>query len=1412
MAIKINFDSNYNVEQPTLVLGKRNGDKIGALENVTNINLKDSMTETPEISFTVHKHNNGIECTYWDEIKDFRLIWCKEWEMWFELTIDTNVSDETIKNVSLVRLAEAELSQTNLYGVEINTELDISRDDYTEPTILYNAENHKASLLHRILEKVPHYSLKHVDSSIAKIQRTFEFDDIAITDTLQEIGTEINALVVYHSGTDENGKIERQISMYDLESNCLDCGYRGEFTSTCPECGSMNITEGYGEDTTICIDDENSLGSDITLEVDTDSVKNCFKLVTGDDLLTATVVNCNPNGTEYLWYFSEDTKEEMSDELKNKINEYDILFNRYKNEYQAEISDDVLNEYTTLIDDYNNRLNQNLENISNSIVGYFNLMTAYYNTIDMLLYLQSSLMPSFEMEKTTAEEQIELLTRANLSPIAVNNIDTVSVTTANSAVLAMAKLIVNPQYKVSIESSIYDSATKIWSGIFKVENKGTDEDSEEDFAIGNTVEITINSDYETFVKQKLSKLLGDYYEQFNTDISSLFDKDEVDFKSEIKKYSLNGLISLHDACQSCVDIMIEQGISTDKTKDLYINLYAPYYNKLKWLEEEILVRENEIGIVTNLQVEIEEVRNTIQENLNFEKYLGEDLWFEFCSFRREDTYENSNYISDGLDNTELFKKALEFIEVAEKEIYKSATMQHKITASVKNLLVIKEFKPLVEYFSCGNWLRIKIDNVLYKLRLLDYSINYDDVSDIDVTFSDVLNTSDGISDTRSVLEKASSMATSYDSVKRQASQGSNSYDTLDNWIQKGLNATTVSIVNSAENQTQTWDSHGMLYRQYDDITETYLPEQLKIINSGLYITDNNWETSRAGIGRYVYTDPESGDEVETYGIIADTICSHLMLSENVGIYNADSSIVINDKGITVTGSDGDTNVYIDAKTGQLTCNGAVINGEIYAEMGEIGGFVIEEKYLYNDYYLGMIGLACDIDRYAFWAGETNGSQGLISSSNASFYVTRQGELFARNAKLFGHLILEDGIYFRGYNNYNIAHILASNASATSNNISMSIYTGTSSLNGTLFLSSNYCVDIDSNNVYIRANKPLDAITTETPSININSNIINLYATDSSNTSSKIVLSSYLVDINTTTTELYATTTTIYGATTTISGTSLSMSFTTAEIVTKDIDISSSNSVYIAGISSLYLGTNGTLSMLTDETRISCGNYNPNSNADRVIRFDYDSSNHALFRPTVDGQTYLGSGSYRWKIVYSDDADFNTATISGLTIDGASILNHVFNMGTGVDSAEGLRFYINNNGTGRFKTLLKNGIGVSTTSSRRFKKDINYLSNDYWHDNFMKLKPCSFVYKLDEENKTNIGLILEDIYDYMPEFTSNNEEDIPSYIEYGMFIIPLIAEVQTLNKENEERKNEIDTLKTEIEELKQLVNTLIEGKV
>ena len=118
--------------------------------------------------------------------------------------------------------------------------------------------------------------------------------------------------------SDADGHLVREINVYDLESYCYDCGHRGDFIDKCEECGGTNIKSGYGDDTTIFVSVEN-LADNIKFTTDNGSVKNCFRLEAGDDLMSATVANCNPNGSRYIWYISDETKSDMSDTLVAKL-------------------------------------------------------------------------------------------------------------------------------------------------------------------------------------------------------------------------------------------------------------------------------------------------------------------------------------------------------------------------------------------------------------------------------------------------------------------------------------------------------------------------------------------------------------------------------------------------------------------------------------------------------------------------------------------------------------------------------------------------------------------------------------------------------------------------------------------------------------------------------------------------------------------------------------------------------------------------------------------------------------------------------------------------------------------------------------------------------------------------------------
>ncbi len=923
MPMRINFDTSGNPESSVMGLVDQSGKHIGTLSNYTNLKTQDNLKTASTISFTLHKFLNDKEYKHWNEVKNFRVIYVPDWDKYFVIKITINEDNEIEKEIEANSLQEVELGQLLLHNVEINTETDISREDYIR-TVLYNSGEPKGSLLNRLIkDKASNYTILHVDDSIKNIQRSFSFDDTSIYDAFQSISEEIDCLFVFGERPegDTTTSIPRTISVYDLESNCKDCGYRGEFMDQCPKCGSTNIKEGYGEDTTIFVNKEN-LADSISVSSDTDSVKNCFYLQSGDDLMTSTIINANPSGSQYIWYFTDEMKADMSDELRSRLESYDKQYSYYQSEYEAELNDDIIQNYNNLVVKYR-EYNSDLKVIQPPVRGYSSLIELYYDAIDFYGYLYTSLTPSVKIDKTTAKEQAELLTSKSLSPISVQNIKYISLATANSTVINYAKVFIDTaKYKIKVKNSSIDGTT--WTGVLTVENYY----DEEDTADTSMLTLIFDGDAERFIKQEIDKALAKNKEE-DKGIVTLFKKDANEFQKELAKYSYTNLQILNDACQSCLNIMIENNDSTEDSwnyteGNIYKELYLPMCKKQELISAELKLRETEIAIVNGTTDEygdisqkglknyIEDIRNKILKNLDFQNYIG-DCWGELNLFRREDTWSNDNYISDGLSNKELLDNANKFLEAATKDIKKSSELQNSIDTTLKNLLIKEEFQPIVKYFQTGNWIRMQVDNVVYKLRLLNYSIDFDNISDLSVEFSDTTKDWGNIKDIQNVLSQSKQMATSYTSVKRQAEKSIATKDTVDGWVESGINANITKIM-SGDNQDVIVDKHGITCRKWDPILNGFEDDQLKIINSMLAYTHDGWQTFDSALGKFEYYNPKTKQTETGYGVIAKQLIGSVILGENVGIYNKSGSLCFDEDGLAISNGTNSFNVDPNKKS------------------------------------------------------------------------------------------------------------------------------------------------------------------------------------------------------------------------------------------------------------------------------------------------------------------------------------------------------------------------------------------------------------------------------------------------------------------------------------------------------------------
>ena len=297
-------------------------------------------------------------------------------------------------------------------------------------------------------------------------------------------------------------------------------------------------------------------------------------------------------------------------------------------------------------------------------------------------------------------------------------------------------------------------------------------------------------------------------------------------------------------------------------------------------------------------LDIEDNIRKIQSDLYIRNNFTDENYKELCSFIREDVYENSNYTSDNIsDNTKLLESARKFVDRAKQQLVIACVPQISITATVSSLLVQSEIpnEELFDDFAIGNYIRISIDDTVYKLRIIGIKYDFENLEKVEVTFSNVTKSLFGaMSDIQSILQQASSMATSFSGVAKQAENGQSAARKFEHIKKEGLDS-SLGAVKAAKNQEIVVDDHGILCRYYNKWLNQYDDRQLKIINQNIVMTDDAWENAKLAIGLGQYNGEAK------WGVWADMLVGDLMITKDLKVINDGATVEINKDGIVLDG-------------------------------------------------------------------------------------------------------------------------------------------------------------------------------------------------------------------------------------------------------------------------------------------------------------------------------------------------------------------------------------------------------------------------------------------------------------------------------------------------------------------------------
>lgn len=877
--------------KPRLFLCETDKTKICQLKTTdTKATLK--FNSLSELSFEVARiYNDDVTGEtkvnpYYDKIEALRLIYLEGFG-YFELQGPELISDgiKEAKSCSAYS-AEYVLAQKFLDHFYINVGtvdslevLNSDNPDKITPITLYNTANTKLSLLHLILEKVYGWRIGHVDKQLQTLSRQFEIDRESVYDFLMnEICERFNCYIVFDT-------INNTINVYaesptarfigDGKTNVFTIGVADNSNSPFSRIKTVSvdgykttrwtygISDGKGvlvlEDTpdadamieVVGIDSNwdtdvfvtfDNLSQEVNVSYDSDSIKTVLTVTYGNDFDIREINLGLPYLTDLSYYYNV---EWMGQDLYDAYTAYLKKTNNSQSKYTnnskeiLRINDHIYYEENRLSLEYSL-----IESVNSTTVGTYYVRKQ--NADGSYYYTEVSLPGDYNVD---TDYYSNVSTNLNEDKV----------------------------------SNLYSALQNYFYAYFH--------NNEEDIT-KSINDLEKLSDSFKFVKNyTFSKFINDIKNATsNSSIDNAIYKFLDEILDEVGRTPLKRLYL--DPYKKVQEINVQAGWS-EKNNDNY-GRYYPVVLFIKSIETEISQRDNVIKKYEDERAKYQNSNAEISESLLMSNNFTEQQLIRLNPFLREDELHLDDIVETSLDTLSTsFKIKQDAMESGRIELKKLCEPQLQFAMDMANIYALEEFEPIINQFQLGNIIKVGIrSDYIKQSRLLEVNINFEDFSDFSCEFGELTSLRTQSDIHADLLGQAISAGKSVATNSSYWTQGSDKATSTDLRIQQGLLDATTQIKAIDGTQGVVIDKYGIRLTKVDPVTGEVDPHQAWIVNNMMLMTDDNWETSRTGIGQFTIEDKEF------YGLIAEAVFagyiegSQIVGSDIIG----ESTIRIGDMG------------------------------------------------------------------------------------------------------------------------------------------------------------------------------------------------------------------------------------------------------------------------------------------------------------------------------------------------------------------------------------------------------------------------------------------------------------------------------------------------------------------------------------
>ena len=836
--------------RPRLFLCETDKTKICQLD-ANNLKGSFKFNSYSELTFEVGRIYNDLISgenkinLFYDKVEAIRLVYLENFA-YFELQAPELVGDGIKEAKSCTAYSyEYTLSTKFLENFYVNTgEVDsievINADDpeHIVPVTLYNPSNKKLSLLHLVLEKAYGWSIGHVDDSLQTLSRQFEVDRESIYDFLMnEVCEKFNCYIVFDT-------INNTINLYaeSLTSKFIGDGITNTFTISPPfaQIGTVSV-DGYKttrweyntstgiltlEDTpesgahievvdgalteweTDVFVTFNNLSQEIKISYDADSIKTCLTVTYGEDNNIREANLGLPYITDLSYYYTVDW---MGQDLYDAYTAYLQKTNQYQSEYTNN-SQEML-DIAGYIDFEENRLS----------LGYSIAQSVNSETVGTY-YVRGGSAPNYYYTEVSLPSEY--------------NVNTT-------------------YYSINTANLNEDKVSSLFTVLKKYFNNEEDWKNELD---------TLSSDFEfmeTYTLDYLSAELSKVTEN-KTDSASV----EIainNFLSEMwNEIGRTPLKMMYYEPYKKVQITNMEAGWSQKDNANY-GYYYPVVLLLNSIEAAIAKRDETIANYQSQYDALQQKNAKISNELLMSNNFTEGQLVRLSAFLREDELQLDDIVETNQDSiADTFRNKQDAMESGRIELSKLSQPQLQFSMSMANIYALPEFEPIIDQFQLGKVIKVGLrSDYIKQSRLLQVDINFDDFSDFSCEFGELTSLRTQSDIHADLLSKAIQAGKTVASQSGIWQSGVDRATATDLKIKQGLLDATTQIKSVDGTQSIIIDKYGIRLQKQNPDTGEIDPHQTWLVNNSIMMTDNNWRTSRAGLGQFVV------DNTEFYGICCE---------------------------------------------------------------------------------------------------------------------------------------------------------------------------------------------------------------------------------------------------------------------------------------------------------------------------------------------------------------------------------------------------------------------------------------------------------------------------------------------------------------------------------------------------------------